>query len=269
MKVAFIGGGVMAEAIIRGLLASRQAEAAEIVASDISPERRQHLEAAYHVATTPDNKVSLSRGEVVVLAVKPDVLGQVMAEIKGRLRSQQLVLSIIAGATLESLTLGLGHNAVVRAMPNTPAQVGQAMTVWTATPQVGQTQRELVTSILGAWGRQLYVADEKYIDMATAVSGSGPAYVFLFSEALVDAAVHIGLPRDMAEQLVLQTLLGSAQMAQQTGQHLAELRNAVTSPGGTTAEALLRLEAGGLRASVIEAVAAAYQKSKQLGKARG
>lgn len=266
MKAAFIGGGIMAETMVRGLLLSGQAKATEIVVSDISPERRQHLQATYQVKTTPDNKASSSQGDVVVLAIKPDVLGQVLAEMKGRLSPQQLVLSIVAGATLESLTSGLGHEAVARAMPNTPAQIRQGITVWTATPQVDQGHRELATSILGALGHQLYVADEKYIDMATAVSGSGPAYVFLFSEALVDAAVHIGLPRAMAEQLVMQTLLGSAQMLQQTGRHPAELRNAVTSPGGTTAEALLCLEAGGLRAAIIEAVAAAYHKSKELGR---
>lgn len=269
MKVAFIGGGVMAEAIVRGLLVSGQAKAEDMVVSDVSPERRKHLEATYHVSTTSDNKKSLRYGEVVVLAVKPDVLTQVMAELKGKFKPQQLALSIVAGATMRSLTSGLGHDVVVRAMPNTPAQIGQAMTVWTATPQVGQTQRDTAATILGALGRQLYVADEKYIDMATAVSGSGPAYVFLFTEALVDAAVHIGMPRIMAEQLVGQTLLGSAQMVQQTGRHPAELRNAVTSPGGTTAEALLRLEAGGLRAVITEAVAAAYEKSKQLGKGGG
>ncbi len=259
----------MAEAMVRGLLASGQAQVAEMIVSDVSPARRQHLEATYHVETTLDNNVSLSRGDMVVLAVKPDILAQVMAELKGKFKPRQLVLSIVAGATLESLTLGLGHDAVVRAMPNTPAQIGQAMTMWTTTPQVGQAQREQVAPILEALGRQLYVAAEKYMDMATAVSGSGPAYVFLFAEALVDAGVHIGLPRGVAEQLVIQTLLGSAQMAQQTGRHLAELRNAVTSPGGTTATALLRLEAGGLRASIMEAVAAAYYKSRQLGKAEG
>ncbi len=165
----------MAEAIVRGLLVSGQAKAEDMVVSDVSPERRKHLEATYHVPTTSDNKNSLRRGEVVVLAVKPDILSQVMAEMKGNLKSEQLALSIVAGATMGSLTSGLGHNVVVRAMPNTPAQIGQAMTVWTATPQVGQTQRDTAATILGALGRQLYVADEKYIDMATAVSGSGPA----------------------------------------------------------------------------------------------
>jgi pyrroline-5-carboxylate reductase len=145
-----------------------------------------------------------------------------------------------------------------------PAQIGQGMTVWTAAAGTKQKQKELAQTVLGALGRELYVADEKYLGMATALSGSGPAYVFLFIEALVDAGVHIGLPRDVAQQLVTQTILGSTITVDKTGKHPADLRNTVTSPGGTTTEALLRLEKGGFRSLLLEAVAAAYQKAEHL-----
>ena len=150
-------------------------------------------------------------------------------------------------------------------MPNTPAQIGQGMVVWTATEAVSPEARDQVRSVLGALGQELYVDDEKYVDMATAVSGSGPAFVFLVMEALIDAAVHIGMRREMATPIVIQTMLGSALYAQTTDKHLAELRNMVTSPGGTTAEGLLALEDAGVRAAFAEAIVAAYEKAKRLG----
>jgi len=165
---------------------------------------------------------------------------------------------------LSTLQHGLNHPGIIRAMPNMPGQIGEGVTVWTATTEVNQKQREMAQSVLGALGEQIYVADEKYLDMATALSGSGPAYVFLFIEALIDAGVHIGLPRDIAEKLVMQTIVGSTHTVQKTGKHPAELRSMVTSPGGTTAEALLQLEKGSFRSLLLEAVAAAYNKAKHL-----
>jgi len=150
-------------------------------------------------------------------------------------------------------------------MPNMPAQVGEGMTVWTATAEVNQKQKDMAQSILAAMGKEIFVSSEKYIDMATALSGSGPAYVFLIIEALVDAGVHIGMPRDMAEKLVIQTVLGSTRALEVMGKHPAELKNMVTSPGGTTSEGLLQLETGGLRSLLLKAVIAAYNKSKALG----
>jgi pyrroline-5-carboxylate reductase len=149
-------------------------------------------------------------------------------------------------------------------MPNMPAQIGEGMTIWTATAETEQKQKELAQTILGALGKEIYVTDEKYLGMATALSGSGPAYVFLFIEALVDAGVHIGLPRDMAQELVIQTILGSTRTVEKTGKHPADLRNMVTSPGGTTTEALLQLEKGRFRSLLLEAVAAAYKKAQRL-----
>jgi pyrroline-5-carboxylate reductase len=265
MKVSIIGGGVMGEAIVARLLGQGLARADDIMLSDVLPERLQTLADTYGVGTSEDNRAAAAFGEVVVLAVKPQVLGAVLGGLKGSLRPSQLVLSIVAGARVETITKGLGHEAVVRAIPNTPAQIGQGMSVWTATKAVDGDQKERARSLLGALGREVYVEEERYIDMATAISGSGPAYVFLFLEAFIDAAVHIGFPRPLAQELALQTVLGSALYMERSGRHPAELRGMVTTPGGTTVEGLLALEEGGLRAALVRAAAAAYEKSQKLG----
>jgi pyrroline-5-carboxylate reductase len=264
MKISFVGGGMMGEAIIKSLLAKKVAKPADITASDVSPVRRDILKKNYDIKIVANNKEAVKGAEVVILAVKPQELGKVLGEMKG-LSSLQLVLSIVAGATLETLREGLGHTRLVRAMPNMPAQIGEGMTVWTATADVNQKQKGMAQSIVAALGKEIYVSGEKYIDMATALSGSGPAYVFLIIEALVDAGVHIGLPRDMAEKLVVQTVLGSTRAVEVTGKHPAQLKNMVTSPGGTTTEGLLQLETGGLRSLLLQAVIAAYNKAKGLG----
>jgi len=265
MKIAFIGGGNMGEAMLSAVLDKGLSQPQAISVSDISQARRQRLEQKYGVIVMSDNRQAVNRGEVVVLAVKPQSLTKVMADLKGHLEQTQLVLSIIAGVSIDTICLGLNHNCVVRAMPNTPAQIGEGMSMWTVTPEVTGPQKKWVGSILGAMGREIYVDDEKYIDMATAVSGSGPAYVFLFMESLVEAAVHIGLPRGMAQELVLETILGSGHFVQRSGKPLTELRRMVTSPGGTTAEALLQLEKGGFSEMIKQAVMAAYNKAKNLG----
>jgi pyrroline-5-carboxylate reductase len=263
IKIAFIGGGAMGEAMIRRLLINKVATPRDVVVSDVSPERRKLLSRDHGVGALADNREAVRNADLVVLAVKPQNLPQVMDEVKG-LAPQQLVLSIVAGATLSSLCQGLSHSSVIRAMPNMPAQIGEGMTIWTATTETEQKQKKLAQTVLGALGKEMYVTDEKYLNMATALSGSGPAYVFLFIEGLVDAGVHIGLPRDMAQELVIQTVLGSTHTVEKTGKHPAALRNMVTSPGGTTTEALLLLEKGGLRSLLVEAVAAAYKRSERL-----
>ncbi len=264
MKICFIGVGNMGEAIVKSLLAKGLAKPDDITASDVSEARRDILKKKYRIKTVTNNKQAVSGAEVVVLAIKPQELTKVLAELKGLL-AKRLVLSIIAGATIETLEDGLGHSVIVRAMPNMPAQIGEGMTVWTTTADVNQKQKDMAQSILAAMGKEIYVSGEKYIDMATAVSGSGPAYIFLIIEALVDAGVHIGMPRDMAEKLVIQTVLGSTKSLEVMGKHPAELKNMVTSPGGTTSEGLLQLETGGLRSLLLKAVIAAYNKSKALG----
>ena len=163
---------------------------------------------------------------------------------------------------------GLGHDAVIRVMPNTPAQIGAGMTVWTASPAVPEAQIEATRLMLRTLGEELYVADERLVDMATALSASGPAYVFLFIEALIDAGVYLGMPRDMARKLALQTVAGSTRLVDETGLHPAQLKDMVTSPGGTTIEALRTFERGRFRATVIDAVKAAYEKSQALGTPR-
>ncbi|MFQ6057619.1 MAG: pyrroline-5-carboxylate reductase [Anaerolineae bacterium] len=264
-NLAFIGSGVMAEAMIKGLLGKELVDPARIIASGPRPERGQELEARYGVRGTTDNRQAAREGKIVVLSVKPQVLPAVLPELQGQIQPQALVLSIVAGARIRSIARGLGHSAIVRSMPNTPAQVGEGMTVWTATPQVTEIQRAQARAILQALGEEIYVEDEGYLDMATALSGTGPAYVFLFMEALIDAGVHLGFSRRVAQQLVLQTMRGSVDFARQSTLHPAELRNMVTSPGGTSAEALYQLEKGGLRTVLSRAIWAAYQKSKYLG----
>lgn len=266
MEIAFIGGGVMGEAIMSAILEKGLSTPQSISVSDAVEARRQYLEQEYGVLVVDSNRLAVERGDVVVLAVKSQNLSEVMAELNGQLKPSQLILSIIAGAKIDTMRQGLSHESIVRVMPNTPAQVGEGMSAWTATAEVTEQQKEWAASILGAMGKELYVDDEKYIDMATAVSGSGPAYVFLFMEALADAGVHIGLSQDKAHQLALQTILGSAYLVQKSGKTPAELRRMVTSPGGTTAEALLQLEKGSFTYLIKQAVIAAHEKAKKLGR---
>lgn len=264
-SLAFIGSGVMAEAMISGLLREGLVAATAITASDPRPERGEELCRRYGIGHTTSNAEAASQAQVVVLSVKPQVLPIVLAGLHGKVRPEALVLSIVAGARVQTIARGLGHSRIVRVMPNTPAQVGEGMSVWMSTPEVEERQREQARAILRALGEELSVDDEGYLDMATALSGTGPAYVFLFMEALIDAGVHLGFSRRVAQQLVLQTLRGSVAFAQQSSLHPAELRNMVTSPGGTSAEALYQLEKGGLRTVLSRAVWAAYQKSRYLG----
>jgi len=265
VKIAFIGGGNMGEAMLSAILEKGLSAPEAISVSDIKESRRQHLGQKYSVTVMENNRLAVEKGDIVVLAMKPQDLAGVMVELNGQLKPSQLVLSIIAGARIGTMCRGLNHSRVVRVMPNTPAQIGQGMSVWTATPEVTEPQKREVSSLLGAMGKEIYVDDEQYIDMATAVSGSGPAYVFLFIESLVDAAVHIGLPRDMAQTLALQTVLGSALFLQESGKTPDELRRMVTSPGGTTAEAIAKFEEGRYSELVMLAVSAAFNKARKLG----
>ena len=265
MKISFVGGGVMAEAILRGILDAEIAPPHDIRIGEPVESRREYLQEKYGVACHDANREVLDGAEIVVLSVKPQNLSDVMADLAGSLDAGQTVVSIIAGARLETLTGGLKHDSVIRVMPNTPAQIGAGMSVWTASSGVPEDAVETTRRILGPLGEEVYVEDEKFIDMATALSASGAAYVFLFIEALVDAGVYLGMPRDMASRLALQTVAGSTQLVRESGRHPAELKDMVTSPGGTTAEALLALEQGAFKGVIIEAVSAAYEKSKALG----
>ncbi|HSM33801.1 MAG TPA: pyrroline-5-carboxylate reductase [Anaerolineae bacterium] len=264
--IATVGTGVMAESMIAGLLSGAVVEPAQVIASDPRPERREALDATYGVGTTASNTEAVRAADVVVLAIKPQMLIAVGREVASVLRADQLVISILAGSTTRALRNALRHESIVRAMPNTPAQVGKGMTVWYATPQVGELQREQTAALLSSLGKELQVDDEKYVSMATAVSGTGPAYVFLVMEALIDAAVHLGFPRHIAHDLVIETLLGGTLLAQSSGDHPAYLRNMVTSPAGTSAAAIHEMEKGGLRTVLSEAVFAAYRRTEELGR---
>lgn len=264
-QLAFIGSGMMAEAMIGGLLRQGLVEPSQVIASGPREGRGLQLAERYQIRWTTDNEEAAEAGEVVVLSVKPQVLSRVIPQVRGHLRRQDLVISIVAGAPIRLLADGMAHASVVRAMPNTPGQIGQGITVWTAAAEVSDGDRAQAKAILGALGEDVFVEDEDYLDMATALSGTGPAYIFLLMEAMVDAGVHLGFSRRVASQLVTQTLAGAVAYARQSDRHVAELRNQVTSPGGTSAEALYHLEKGGLRTVISRAIWAAYQRSRSLG----
>ena len=264
-SIAFIGVGAMGEAMIGGLLRHQLVEPGAITAADLNPERLSSVKQRFEVSTTSNNRVAARRAHVVVLSVKPQVLSAVYSDLSGALRPSTLVVSIVAGASIASIAAGLQHRSIVRIMPNTPAQVGEGMSVWTATEAVSDRQREQAGALLEALGKQLYVRDEGFLDKATAVSGSGPAYVFMLIEALIDAAVHLGWSQSEAREMVIQTVRGSAIFAERSALHPAEMRNMVTSPGGTTADAIYQLEKGAFRTVLSKAVMAAYRRSVALG----
>lgn len=267
-KITFIGPGAMAEAMIAGLIRKQVARPETIIASGPSQERVDELNRQYGIQPYTDNPTAAALADVVVLSVKPQRLDTVLAGMRGAIQPQALVLSIVAGAPVAKIAGVLNHNAIVRAMPNTPAQIGEGITVWTASPAVSDEQREMARQILAALGDEIFLEEENYLNMATALSGTGPAYVFLFMEAMVDAGVHLGFPRRVAEQLVAQTVRGSVDYYTQSADspHLAHLRNQVTSPGGTSAAALYYLEKAGFRTAISRAIWAAYERSRELGR---
>jgi len=263
--IAFIGSGVMAEAMIKGLLNGKLVSGDQIIAADPQSERGHELVARYGLRYTHDNAAAAKDADILVLSIKPQVMGEVARSLNGTGTKASLVLSILAGVRIKTIAKGLNNPSIVRAMPNTPAQIGQGITVWTATPEVPHTQREQAKALLGALGDELYMEDEKFLDMATALSGTGPAYIFMFMEAMIDAGVHLGFSRRDAERLVLQTIRGSVDYAIQSNMHPAPLRNQVTSPGGTSAAAIYEMEKGGLRTVIADAIWAAYRRSVELG----
>ncbi len=263
--IGFIGAGAMGTAMISGLLARELVSADCIIASDPHMDKGEKLANDYGIRFTTDNLEVAKEADVLVLAVKPQVLGRVISPLRGRVDNVSLILSIVASVKMRTIVGQLLNSRVVRSMPNTPAQIGEGMSVWCATDEVEDKQRKQAAALLGALGEQLYVEDERLLDMATALSGSGPAYVFLFMEAMIDAGVRMGFTYRDASKLVLQTLKGASQYAIESGVHLAQLRNQVTSPGGTTAAALYELEKLHFRTAIAEGIWAAYQRAVQLG----
>jgi pyrroline-5-carboxylate reductase len=265
MQVAIIGPGVMGEAIFSGLISSKSCSAKNIIISGPETDRNEILVAQYGVTSTDNNAEAVMNADIVVLSVKPQRFKMVANSLRGKIRKDALVISIVAGITMDTLDIGLDHELVIRAMPNTPSRIAMGITVWAAAEKVSEAQKENARELFKALGDEVFVDDENYMDMATAVSGTGPAYVFLFMEAMIDAAVHLGFPRRIAEQLVSQTLRGSVEFYMTNKEHPAKLRNDVTSPGGTSAEALYYLEKAGFRTAISRAVLAAYERSKELG----
>jgi pyrroline-5-carboxylate reductase len=264
-KLCFVGAGSMATAMITGLCEQKLLSPTNITASDPVATQLSILASRYPINTTSSNSEAVKDKSVIVLSIKPQILSKIGVELSQQIPADALVLSIIAGVTIDTIRQQLNHNRIVRVMPNTPAQVGKGMSVWTNTSSVSRQQQEQAQAILAALGEEIQVDNEDYLDMATAVSGSGPAYVFMFMEALIDAAVHLGFSRPVAETLVYQTMEGSIAFARQSHLHPTQLRNMVTSPGGTTAEAIYQLDKGGFRTTISKAVWAAYQKSRRLG----
>lgn len=265
-KITFIGPGVMAEAMVAGLIRQSVAAPDQIRVSGPRMERALELQERYGVSPFIDNLAAAQDADIVVLSVKPQRLERVLKGLQGGIAPRALVLSIVAGAPIQVIQKGLNHPHVVRAMPNTPAQIGEGITVWKAAASVSDAQQDLAREILKALGDEIFVEEESYLDMATAVSGTGPAYVFLFLEAMIDAGVHLGLPRRIAEQMVVQTLKGSVSFYSRSKAHPATLRNQVTSPGGTSAAALYYLEKAGFRTAISRAIWAAYERSQELGR---
>jgi len=266
-KIAFIGPGVMAEAMVAGLINQNVVPSQSIVASGPSAARAEELGERYAIRAVTDNAAAVEDADVVVLAIKPQRLDHVIADLRGSVKASALVVSIVAGATIDKIAGGLDHSAVVRSMPNTPAQIGEGITVWTAAEAVSDAQKATAREILSAFGDEVFLDEERFLDMATALSGTGPAYVFLFMEAMVDAGVHLGFSRRVAETLVAKTIRGSVDFYSNPDDplHLARLRNQVTSPGGTSAAALYYLEKAGFRTAISRAIWAAYERSRELG----
>lgn len=266
IEIGFLGGGNMAEALVKGLLASGR-DAATLLVSEPDAARRRALARRYRIEVTADNADVVRRSRTVVLAVKPQILGAVLDAIRPVASRRTLFVSIAAGVLLARLEKGLGEGArVVRVMPNTPCLVGKAASVLCAGKQASAADVRAVRRIFAAVGDAHVIDDEKLMHVVTALSGSGPAYVYRFAEALVEAAHKGGLPKELASALTYQTIAGAAQMMIETGQDPADLRRAVSSPGGTTLAGLARLDEKGFVETVKAAVAAAARRSVELGK---
>ncbi|WP_028318009.1 pyrroline-5-carboxylate reductase [Desulfobulbus elongatus] len=263
--IGFVGGGQMAEAMVRGILAAGLTAAQQITVAEPVAARCEYLTSQYGVVCTQDPAALCRASEVVVLAVKPQLAAAVLAPYRSLVGERHLVLSIMAGITLRTLADAFDVPVrLIRVMPNTPALVLAAAIAFSPNAQATARDREIATALFSAVGTCVEVA-EHLLDAVTGLSGSGPGYVFAFIEAMIDAGVLAGLPRPIAEQLTVQTVLGSARLAQESGEHPAVLKGRVTSPGGTTIAGLHMLEKGALRGLIMDAVAAATERSRVLG----
>jgi pyrroline-5-carboxylate reductase len=265
-KLAFLGGGNMAEAMIKGLLRARTATPEQITVSVRRADREEELRRLYKVEVSRNNPALAAAAEVVILSVKPQVMGEMLDLVAPSIGPNHLVISVAAGVPIAAIERKLGPTArVIRAMPNTPALVGQGACAVSAGSHSTEADMEIAKSIFDSVGMTV-VVEEYLLDAVTGLSGSGPAYIFLIIEALSDAGVKVGLPRRTAQALAAQTVAGSARLLIETGIHPGQLKDQVTSPGGTAIAGLHTLEAGGLRTTLINAVEVATQRAKELGK---
>lgn len=266
-KIGFIGAGKMCEALVKGVLKKDLSSKENIIASDLDEGRRRVLEKETGIKATGENSKVISSSDIIILAVKPNIMGNVLEELKGEITPKHLVVSIAAGIPLNFIESFLNEGCrVIRVMPNTPCLVGETAAGYSLGKNAGPDDGKLVGTILDAVGKS-YLLEEKYLDAVTGLSGSGPAFVYTIIEALSDGGVKMGLPRDISTTLAAQTVLGAAKMVLETGMHTGTLKDFVTSPGGTTIEGIHALEKGGVRSALIDAVEAATKKSKRLGKA--
>jgi len=264
--IAFLGAGNMAEALVKGLLRAHVALPSEILCADRRAERGPELTHKYGVRFTKDNLAAAREASIVVLSVKPQAMNKLLQEIKPALDQSKLVISIAAGVPIEAIERQVGHGVrIIRTMPNTPALVGAGATALSAGEHATEADLAQARALFEAVGMAV-VVDEPLLDAVTGLSGSGPAYIFLIIEALADGGVKAGLARDQAQELAAQTVLGSAKLLIETGEHPGRLKDQVTSPGGTAIAGLHTLEAGGLRTTLMNAVEAATNRSRELGK---
>lgn len=264
-KAGFIGAGNMAEAMVRGLLASGSFRKKDITLSDTDPERLSCLSSRYGVTTTSDNREAVKKSDIVVFSVKPQVLPAVCGEVRNAATTDKLYVSIAAGVRHSFIKKLVGREIkLARVMPNTPSLVLEGVSCVYFGEGFSGEQQDMVLGILGSLGKALRVESEDLMDAVTALSGSGPAFVSIFIEALCDGGVKMGLPRSLATELAARTVLGTSKMIQQGGRHPAEIKDMVTSPGGTTASGIHSLERGGFRAAVISAVESAARRSAEL-----
>ena len=264
-KIAFLGAGNMAEALVAGILKAKLSAPEFLLATDISSTRLEVLKDQYQIQIGAQNLDAVLWADVIILCVKPQVINEVLTEIQSSVSEKQLVISIAAGVPIKGIQDKIGQTIpLVRAMPNTPAVIQEGVTALAGCKGLSLEQLKVAQALFESVGK-VVVVDESLMDAVTGLSGSGPAYVYLAIEALIDGGVRVGLPRNIAHILAVQTVLGAAKMVRETGEHPALLKDRVTSPGGTTISGLQRLEEGGLRATLIEAVEAATHRSSELG----
>ena len=264
-RVAFVGSGVMAEVMIRGLLTHELASPDRVWAAGPRPERAEQLSREHGIHGTTDTLEAVAEADLIVLSIKPGTLAKVLRQIRGTVRPEQAVMSVVAGARMAAIGQALGRPAIVRCVPSLPCRVGKGLTVWTASPEVPAAARETVRGLLGTMGREVYLADEAQVDRATAAYGTVPALLAQLVKALEDAAVYVGEPRGLAREMVLEAILGTAGMMLGAGLSPTELSDQITSPGGITSRALHELRQGRFAAVLNEAVRAAYGRTLEIG----